>query len=93
MTERRAVTEWQANIEGRVDALDKKIDANTDLTYETKAKVDDVHETLIAIKGALKVFAWIATALKYVGYIAAALVAIVSAWKLGDPGNKIDIPK
>jgi hypothetical protein len=92
MAERRAVTEWQVNIEGRVDALDKKIDANTDLTHETKAKVDEVHETLIAIKGALKVFAWIATALKYVGYVAAAVVAIVSAWKLGDT-TKIDIPK
>lgn len=95
MPDRRAVTPWQQGIEEKVAALEHKIDQNTRLTDETRLKVDEVHETLVAIKGALKVFAWIAVALKHLTWIAGAVAAAIGLYKFGTDGTppRIDIPK
>jgi hypothetical protein len=88
MSERREKTTWQLDIENRIDQ-------NTALTEEVKGKVDEVHETLITIKGALKVFEWIATALKHVTWILGAIGAAIGLYKFGVDGTppKIDLPK
>ena len=92
MEERRANDPWRIKIEADISSLNTKVDANTDITADTKAKVDEVHSVLKTIEGALTAFKWLATAAKYIGMLAAGIAATWLAVKGGEV-PKIDLPK
>lgn len=84
--ERRAADPWRIKIESEVTE-------NTRITAETKAKVDEVHEVLVSIKGALKVFGWIAAAAKWLTIMLGAVAAAMGIWHAAKGGVPIDLPK
>lgn len=53
---------------------------NTAITLDTKEKVDEVYEILVAAKGAIKVMNALAAIAKWAGIIAAAATAIYVTW-------------
>lgn len=88
--DRRAKDPWREKIEA---AIDKN---NAD-TAETKAKVEEVHEVLVSIKGALHVFGWIAAVAKWltimIGAVVAALGIYTAAKGVASPITGLEIPK
>jgi hypothetical protein len=94
--ERREKTGWQINIESQITAIESEVKENTAVTVQTKERVDEVHEILITIKGALKALGWLAKIAKYVSYvlglISAVWVLYYQATHHGDT-PKIDLPK
>lgn len=87
--ERRADDPWRKKIEA-------DLAANTQATAETKKKVDEVHEVLVSVKGALTVFGWIAAIAKWItimlGAVAAA-IGIYAAAKCTPVDVPIKVPK
>lgn len=63
--DRRNDDPWRKKIE-------VQLDANTQMTLETKSRVDSVHDILTAAQGAFKVLGWISVAAKWIGIVAAA---------------------
>ena len=57
--------------------LDKKVEANTEVTMASSGKVDEVHEILTAAKGFFKVAKWVGIALKWLGASCAAISAAI----------------
>lgn len=103
--ERRGKTTWQIDIESQIVDISNKVDDNTKITsdhakitIETRDKVDELHEILMTIKGAINALGWLAKVAKWF----AAIFSVISAgWLLwyqathhGDvPTPKIDLPK
>ena len=97
MKERRT-DEWRVTVESQIVDLTKKIDMNTYLTAQTKERVDEVHEVLVTIKGALRALGWLATCAKYIAYVLGLGSAIWLMWYQAThngnvPPPSIDIPK
>jgi hypothetical protein len=97
-TDRRLADPWREHVDERLGNMDKKIDANTEVTVETKQRVDEVHEILMTIKGALKAMGWLARGAKWVSAFLGLVSAIWLLWyqatHSGDvPVSKIDLPK
>jgi hypothetical protein len=61
-------------------AMEKQIAENTAMTAETKSKVDDVFDILVAARGAIKVLNALASVAKWAGIIAGAGTAIYVVW-------------
>lgn len=96
--ERRKADPWREQVETQLVTMDGKIDSNTAVTVETKQRVDEVHEILMTIKGALKALGWLAKIAKWVtaflGLASAIWVLWYQATHHGDiPAPKIDLPK
>ena len=81
--ERRAEDPWRMEIE-------RKLDANTQATAETKAKVDEVHEVLVSVKGALTVFGWIAAVAKWITIMLGAFAAAIGIYAAAN--GAVDVP-
>ena len=95
---RREKTTWQVNIESQISEIKTEVTANTEVTVETKQRVDEVHEILMTIKGALKALGWLAKIAKWVSAFLGLASAIWLLWyqatHSGDvPVSKIDLPK
>jgi hypothetical protein len=94
--ERREKTGWQINIESQITAIESEVKENTAVTVQTKERVDEVHEILMTIKGALKALGWLAKIAKwctaFLGLVSAMWVLWYQATHHGDT-PKIDLPK
>lgn len=71
--ERRTNDPWRQKMETEVAA-------NTAITAETKQRVDEVYEILVAIQGALKVLRWIGVAAKWITVLTGMASAIALLW-------------
>ena len=56
--------------------MESQLKANTEITNEAKAKIDEVYNILDTAKGAFKFFSILSTVMKWLGIIAAAITAI-----------------
>lgn len=70
--------------------IERKLDANTQATAETKAKVDEVHEVLVSVKGALTVFGWIAAVAKWITIMLGAFAAAIGIYAAAN--GAVDVP-
>ena len=96
--ERRATDPWRVNVETQIVDLAKKVDDNTLVTVQTKERVDEVHEVLMTIKGALKALGWLGSCAKWCTYIlglgSAIWLVYYQATHDGNvPPPTIDVPK
>jgi len=93
--DRRVPDPWRDKMEDTITELKTEMVENTKITKAASEQVAVVHDTLVALDGALKVFKVIASIIKYVGMIATGLVAAVVGWKFFTGGNvtHIDLPK
>jgi hypothetical protein len=73
-TERR-----EEHLKWRED-MEQQIKENTAVTLETRDKVDEVHDLLQTMKGAIKALGWIGTVAKWVGIVAGATSAVLVVW-------------
>lgn len=82
--ERRARDPWREKMEAEVAE-------NTRITAQTKVRVDEVHDILVAVQGALKVMKWIGIAAKWITVIVGMVSAIALVWYQLTNGG--DVPK
>ena len=73
LIERRAADPWRIKIEAEVAE-------NTRITAETKQRVDEMYDILVAIQGALKVLRWIGIAAKWVTVLTGMASAMALLW-------------
>ena len=71
--ERRARDPWR-------EKMEIEVEKNTRITTDMKARVDEVHDLLLAIQGALKVMKWIGVAAKWITVILGMASAIALLW-------------
>lgn len=95
--ERRNKTTWQVNVENQISEIKAEVAENTAITAATNAKVAEVHDVLLTIKGGLKVLSWLASVAKWftaiLGLVSAGWLLWYQATHHGDVPAKIDIPK
>ena len=76
-TERRSADPWRADMQEKIETLEKKLDENTELTRELKG----ILETL---RGGWRFLGWLGNALKFwLGIAAAAAAAWAAFWPHG----------
>ena len=78
--DRRAADPWRRKIEGEIEQLRVEMGANTRMTVTVKEDVQQVHEILVAAKGAFKVLGWLGVAAKWIGIVTATCSAVFVLW-------------
>ena len=87
-TDRRAPDPWRFKMEAKFNVLRAEVAANTTITNEILATIEDVREILNAARGAFKVLNWLGIVAKWVAAIAGAVAAVWALWHLGDGPKK-----
>ena len=72
--------EWRVKVESQIVDLTVKVDANTEITEQTKERVDEVYEVLLTLKGAFKAMGWLAKAAQYLSYLMGLGSAVWLIW-------------
>lgn len=68
----------------RVDALEQKLDANTEMTRKIEERTAGVVEMFEAMKGGFKVIAILGQLAKWIAYIAGAVTTVWAALHVGN---------
>lgn len=75
-----ALKDGHAELQRRVDTIDRKLDANTAATQRVEANTAELMDWLRSFQGAAKVFNLVGSLAKPLGFIAMAVGACLSAW-------------
>lgn len=69
------------SVEGHIDRLEQKIDANTEATKKNAEDTSELLDIVKSAKGAVKVLNWVGSAARPLTFIIALLSALWIAWK------------
>ncbi len=71
--ERRAVDPWRAEMQEKIERMERELRENTSITRELR-------DILVTVKSGARMFGWIGSAIKWISGVVAAVVALWAAF-------------